>query len=62
MNKLLSDVARILANQYVELLYSTIYSPLIWDMVNDITAQVETGQLSEGALRQSIRELEQNDD
>lgn len=54
--------ARTLANRYVELVYPTIYSPLIWDMVNDITEQVESGQLSEGALRQSIRELEQNDD
>ena len=51
--------ARTLANRYVELVYPTIYSPLIWDLVNDITEQVETGQLSEGALRQSIRELEQ---
>ena len=51
--------ARILANRYVELLYPTIYSPLIWAMVNDITEQVESGQLSEGTLSQSIRELEQ---
>lgn len=51
--------ARRLANRYVELVYPNTYSPLIWDMVNDITEQVESGQLSEGALRQSIRELEQ---
>ena len=51
--------ARTLANRYVELLYPTIYSPLIWDMVNDLAEQVETGVLSEAVLRESIRELEQ---
>lgn len=52
------DRVRTLANRYVELLYPTIYSPLIWDMVDDIVDQVESGQLSEGYLRQEIRALE----
>lgn len=51
--------ARTLALQYAKLLYPRIYAPLIWAMVDDLTQQVETGQLSEASLTQSIRALEQ---